>query len=303
MAGPFDSAWLKWGRAVTHAQALEADIERVALDSHREPFGTVTAKYDPKRHGFAMVVEYVRPMPVEWNLMLGDVIGNFRACLDHVAWALVLRGRTPNLSEKEARAVSFPIAKDGTKFRSMLTRQLPGVHDADITIVRRYQPYLRGKTRLRWHVLTLLDSMVKSDKHREIQGLWMVPDRASYEITEERDCIVTRHAPTARRHLLEVDTELTLVHARKTGPQPNIEVKYDFTTYPAFNERLSLQWWMQIATIQVMWLLHEFAEQPQEVATLGINRARFERALDAWRANAQLWVDTRTRGTPVAPPF
>jgi hypothetical protein len=82
----FESAWLKWGQAIVHSQTLKRDIETRADDGNADPVGAFRTEYQPKRHGFAIIIEEVMPIPVRWRLLLGDIANNYRAALDHLAW-------------------------------------------------------------------------------------------------------------------------------------------------------------------------------------------------------------------------
>jgi hypothetical protein len=93
MDGLFDSAWLKWGRAVVHAEALVTDIGLVTTDPHRPRDFIFGYEYNAKRHGFVVDVARVEPLPPAWTLMLGDVAANLRSALEHLAWGIVHRGR------------------------------------------------------------------------------------------------------------------------------------------------------------------------------------------------------------------
>src|SRR5438445_5834569 len=37
LSGPFDSAWLKWSRAIVHTKAHEAEVDRLARDPNVNP--------------------------------------------------------------------------------------------------------------------------------------------------------------------------------------------------------------------------------------------------------------------------
>ncbi len=111
----FASPWLKWGRAAVHAQALHADLDTFGSDGGDQPTFAVRAEYQPKRHGFAVIVADIDPMPPTWGLILGDVANNLRSALDQTAWAIVLRGRTPPdlLTAEQQRKIYFPISDTG----------------------------------------------------------------------------------------------------------------------------------------------------------------------------------------------
>jgi hypothetical protein len=271
----FDSAWLKWGRAVVHTHALNADIETFGPDGGREPTFSVRAEYQPKRHGFAIIIDDIDALPPTWGLILGDVANNLRSALDQLAWALVTRGRTPPhaLTTKQQRNVYYPISGTRQIFNAAITGNLPGVRRADIAKVRRYQPYHSGSKR-RWFALTILSNINASDKHRTIQPIWAIPITAGIEITHQRDCVVPTRENRAKRKALQVNTELAFVAARKIGPQPHIEVKPLLTAEPAIDDRVLVQQWLKIAVWWIQWQLLEFSEPPDEIAMLGIDLDR-----------------------------
>ena len=106
----FLGAWLKWGQAVVHTQTLEIDVETFSVAAHDKPLLTLRTEYHPKRHGFAVIVDsVVVPIPVRWGLLLGDIANNYRSSLDHVAWALVVRGSTPPHHPQAQIATGYPV--------------------------------------------------------------------------------------------------------------------------------------------------------------------------------------------------
>ncbi len=128
--------------------------------------------YDSRRHCIHVTAEVVEPFPRLWGAMLGDVIHNYRDCLDHVAWELYKRGRTPNHTDAQEGFIYFPIALTKEWFNASLKgnrAKLPGVRPSDVAVVRRYQPYMAGESRAHRHVFAVLDSLAKADKHRTVQ--------------------------------------------------------------------------------------------------------------------------------------
>jgi hypothetical protein len=93
MDAPFDSAWLKWGWAVVHAQALHAEISSFFANVDPESLYATRTEYDPKRHRIIQRIATVEPLPPTVGLRLGDTASNFRAALDHLMYAVVSRGR------------------------------------------------------------------------------------------------------------------------------------------------------------------------------------------------------------------
>ena len=119
----FDSPWLKWGQAVVHTQALEANVETFAEEAHRQPLARHRVEYHPQRHGFAILVDEIFVQtPVRWGLLLGDVVNNYRSALDQLAWALVSRGRTPPdmLTKKKQKGIYFPLSVTREDFNAKI---------------------------------------------------------------------------------------------------------------------------------------------------------------------------------------
>ena len=267
MDGLFDSAWFKLGWAVVNAETLEADILVYGVETHGQaPFKT-KRRYDAKRHCIILSVAEIDPLPIHWGLQLGDVAHNFRSSLDHLAWALVKRG-SATLTEAQERRVYFPIAKSPRHFAAVQKTMLVGVRRADLAIVRAYQPYKRGKRNLQRHVFSVLDELSNHDKHRTVQPIWSLPDSATWERGDAHDCEITQIVERARRVPLQVDTELARFYVRKTGPNPDIEVKGETTADPAINERVWLRNWIEETVKYTSSLLHEFSEPPPGLEAL-----------------------------------
>lgn len=260
----FDSAWLKWAQGLLHAETLQTDIVRVAHKADAYPVLAHRAEYQPKRHGFAVIAEEIAPIPPRWPLLLGDIATNYRAALDHLAWALVTRGRTPpaTLTKRQEKAIYFPIYQERGEFNGKLPDQLPGVRRADVAKVRRHQPYHHGKAIRPRHALSVLASINPGDKHRTIHPLWAVPVETGMEITKRRDCVITGTHPGGTAKPLKVDAEIGFLHARRTGLDPYIEMDLKIRAEPGFDNAIGVSEWAKATGIAVMSLLFEFSPQP-----------------------------------------
>jgi hypothetical protein len=115
----FDSAWLKWGRAIHHAKTLQTELDEASANSG--PLVSVRTEYQSRRHGFAVCATEVRDAPAEWGLLVGDVAFNYRSALDHGAWALVTKNRRPPeiLTDRGKKGVYFPIVRKRSDFRTL----------------------------------------------------------------------------------------------------------------------------------------------------------------------------------------
>lgn|GEM_PF-2018139 len=219
----FRSAWLKCAWALAQSNEFEREVKAALVETQTDPPFTTRQEYHPEFHGFSVKIATIRPVPIRWGLMLGDMANNFHSALDHVAWALVCRGKTPPHTLKPGRrkGIYFPICSSRQVFNTSLARYLPGVHRRDVARVRKAQPYIHGKRAVTRHCLATLQELSNTDKHQTIQPVWLRPDYSGYQVTEARDCII-RRIRSMHPSELKVDTEIARVYAKKTGPDPDI---------------------------------------------------------------------------------
>jgi hypothetical protein len=160
---PLENSWAKYNWARQHMDSVQQALVR-SLDPNAHP---VTLDLQVEERALSAITTVrIGQLPTirrEIGLALGDVLQNFRASLDHLAWTLVRLGTTPRLSEDAARRVYFPMARNTHSWRSNIEGWLPGVDDEYRKIVRRYQPYRRGiqAKAMRW-----LRNFSDRDKHR-----------------------------------------------------------------------------------------------------------------------------------------
>jgi hypothetical protein len=230
--------------AVLNAEVLNQNIVDWVGHPDRQPAFPITQRYDAKSHCVVFEAGPVENLfPIMWGLLLGDIVHDYRSCLDHTAWALYQRGNPPTGSDYEKSGVYFPITKSNDDFNAELRGRrpkLPGVRRADIAIVRRYQPYSRGESRAPSHVFSILKNLSDADKHRVIQPVIPVPEEAHYKLLTYQSCEITRYALRARKATLQEGTELGRIYVRRDrrgGPDPQVEVQPHFSIYPAVYER------------------------------------------------------------------
>lgn len=275
----FDSAWLKWGWAVREAELLEHDLAQFVNHKDFQRLHAVRCDYDAKRHGFILTLDYVPPPPPWFGLRLSAVAHNYRSALDNLAWAVVSRGRTPppTLNSRQRRAVAFPISESREDFDNSFTgtrkrpARLPGVRRADAAILRRAQPYHYAARTRPFHSLVILAKLNNLDKHRTLQPVYFLPERFAWEAVETRDCELRESLMRGRRRILEIGAELGRLPARKTGPQPYLQMEHELTTLPALNERVALGEWLTKVNGLIGGMLAVFAQPPRnEFLVLGL---------------------------------
>jgi hypothetical protein len=269
MADSFESAWLKWAGAVLESHVLAANVNEFRrLNPNAQIPIRFGSEYHPQRHCIVLtVIEVGELFPPYWGVMLGNIVHNFRSALDHAAWALYKRGRTPNLSEQREKNVYFPVAETREKFNGSLSQKLPGVPLADTAVVRAFQPYRAGN-RYPEHVLWVLDDLSRQDKHRAIHPVSPVPESTGLTMGLSTDCIYRRMARNAPRAILEPGAELGRIFVKKTGPDPDIDVQPHFTIDPSINARLTLEQFLLKTPEVISRLLRAFAEPPASIKVI-----------------------------------
>jgi len=228
---PLASSWAKFNWAQQHLQALDRAFQR-SFDPDTHP---VSVKVEVQVTGNTAVAEVrVATVPLvrdDCGLTLGDVLQNFRAALDHLAWDLVKIGATPKPAYPQG--IYFPMAPSFRKFSNGLNTKLPGVPQSHRAVVRRYQPYRRGNGP---KAMRRLRDLSDHDKHRVVVPVTrnVSPDlnlavQSNWTVTDLRYLV---RRPTR----LKVNTPVMHIElSRPTGAAANCEVGVNgqFPVYPA----------------------------------------------------------------------
>jgi len=233
----------------------------------RQPFVART-EYNAKCHCVVLRIDSVEQAPPRLGLRVGDVANNFRASLDHLAWALVKRGSKWPIDPKREGNVYFPVAFSRDDFAKKIRSQLPGLLASDRAIIRRYQPYVHGQRKMPLHCLTPLPRLTADDKHRAIRTVLVLPRGGALRHGEGVDCTITRIPTKARGVIFDAGAELQRIYVRKTGPNPDVYMEATLTTNPTLDGRVALQEWLTQTINHIGGLLREFAWPPDELKTI-----------------------------------
>jgi hypothetical protein len=276
MPDPFDSAWLKWGRAVVHAQTLD---QQLAIETQnfeaRHPY-TARTEYNPKRHCVSLKLETITPLSPNLGLLVGDAANNFRSSLDHLAWALITTRPKRPPTPKELARTYFPLARSQKIFDAHL---LPAhlLSDKDKRVVRRYQPFWStprskplAERKIDFHCLSVLPEVNRNDKHRTVQPVWAWPRGGKLYVGDPVDCTITRRPERARGIVLEPGAEIQRVYVKQTGPNPDVYMEAHLSVQPTLDGRIELVDWLTQTTGHIRDLLLKFADPPNEITRLGI---------------------------------
>ena len=261
----FDDAWRKWRWGGIHAEGLRSCFPANASTG---PFfmPTVESTFDADTSHLILTVGDVGPPPAEWGLRLGDVVSNYRASLDHLAWAVVMRGdRNQQLSEPEERSVYFPFVAPGSDASRAFKRNLPGATDADQDIIRRYQPDPSGVDGIP-HCLTVLQEASNLDKHRSLQPMPLCVAQSTLTINSLEDCYLTSDGfSLVHTDPLRPGAELGRISVRATGPRPRAFMNGRFGLKVTIDGKSWLLEWLTEIRRFIGQLLAEFSEPPTDV--------------------------------------
>ncbi|GFG84321.1 hypothetical protein [Mycolicibacter algericus] len=154
------SARRKLERAQIHADAL-----RTAIDLFREqsPYEfEMKSLGNPRgRPDFRVIVKVTEApaVPDSWPLIMGDILTNVRAALDHAIFPHV-RDRAPDV---KPRRIQYPILDSAEAFEQRVGTWFSG----DVRrIVEDSQPYVSDNPN--GHPLRILRELVNIDKHRSL---------------------------------------------------------------------------------------------------------------------------------------
>lgn len=166
----FPSCWSKIGRADEHINALKEKLREWRDSNPYVPAKKIDA--NGSRHSVVVNVKK-RPSLEVWSLITGDAIHNLRSALDHLAVA-ICRDQVKQLTEKEERAIQFPICDTPENFEEFIKRRLKPLFVANSPLlnpIRLIQPYSRSQFchssgLILPPLLGLLRDFDDADKHR-----------------------------------------------------------------------------------------------------------------------------------------
>ncbi len=261
----FDDAWRKWEWGGSHAKKLKACFPANA--STRPYFiPTVESTYDPDTECIVLHITDIGPPPAEWGLRLGDVVANYRASLDHLAWAVVMRGdRADSLTDGKMKGVYYPVTIPGSQVARVFKRNLPGATEADLAIIRRYQPEHVGEEG-QSHCLTTLQRASNLDKHRSLQPMPLCVGESELSINQLEDCVLVDEGfSIVTIDPIQPGSELGRILVRPTGPSPRAYMNGRFGLRLAIDGKVWLLQWLTEIQRFIGQLLAEFSEPPTGV--------------------------------------
>jgi hypothetical protein len=221
---------------------------------HIDDIGAILAEFDPstayrvdceptgETGKTALRLSVLRSVPVELLTTIGDALHNMRSCLDSVAFELALRTLGKEMTDRQQKAVQFPVCIGRTEFDEFLSqksqRDLYGEHERNA--LRCAQPFaLREEAselgvefvtspqeEYRINELARLSQLNNLDKHRYLPLLaWYVD--FPYFTNEVPPCRLR-----IRQHMPLGDGETIghiLFDETKGDPSPSLHLRMGLT--------------------------------------------------------------------------
>ncbi len=168
------------------------------------------------------------------GLALGDAIHNYRSALDHIAWNLVKVGTKPE--PRKPNLVQFPMSRSRKEFEGEKLNRLPGINEDRITVIRRYQPYIRGE---RGTAIRRLNRLANMDKHRVLIPAVVTPAGHDISVISNWQHALPPKYFIGNRRALKVNAkvvEAKLVRAGASDCQVNVQG--NLQVYPSLGRGL-----------------------------------------------------------------
>ena len=147
-----DSAWCKWHRANQHLEAFYAEV--MAFFSEPGCFSSENEFEVIADDGVTIRVRLTRriffkrdPDALRWGAMIGDVVVNLRAALDHMIYAISASNDAAEFADD--RSTEFPITDSQNAFERRARRPGGGAPARPVPAVRRARSRPRAGRRAR----------------------------------------------------------------------------------------------------------------------------------------------------------
>lgn len=169
LPGKLQHVGAKIARSIEHLQALDIEITAF-LDS--KPC-EISSKFDAEQRSHSYRAKPIKDIPLRIRVLTGEVLGQLRSALDHLAWQLALLE-----TSRPKDSTEFPIFKDCARYRSERARKIGSLPADAKRIIDEVQPH--GDKAPEKNFLWKLHRLANSDKHRlphvafaAPQGLWL----------------------------------------------------------------------------------------------------------------------------------
>ncbi|MHA3019673.1 hypothetical protein ACXPWS_05310 [Mycobacterium sp. BMJ-28] len=180
-----DSAFAKLGRAKEHRDRFAKEIKAFdAANPYDWTFHEVEPPPHPNLAEYEVKARVKSQVPDAWCLIIGDILTNLRAALDHALFSHVESRQT--LTEKQESQLQYPVVIDAKnwfgapavpatataphipKIESKRDKLAPFVSAKVLTAIEKTQPFSQSRVPPPHAPLALLTTLVNHDKHRRL---------------------------------------------------------------------------------------------------------------------------------------
>jgi hypothetical protein len=247
-----DSAYAKLDRAREHLAELQT-----AVDAFREQdlssLLSTSVEDHPSDPSLAVVgIRMHMQAPMRWSLIIGDILTNLRAALDHAVYGHASARQQLNSSQR--RDLKYPIfterrdwdgIPDSVNQDGTIRRGLRGAYNElepllapeVLTLIGQAQPFEAQIDPPEWHALAILNGLVNRDKHRAVHEIPI--NIANLAVTEtELEIISQEPAQLLPDGSIEAKAVLRRP-ARPPGAEPR-NIPVNFAGVTEFMEHIEL---------------------------------------------------------------
>jgi hypothetical protein len=242
----------KLDRAREHRETFEREWKSWTED-FKEDSITIVENFDLDHELLISTITATRDIPPRLGAVVGDAVHNLRSCLDQLTFEIAFLDSGGASFDKNA----WPSSMSRDNFHGSFVQNtlLRGVNKTHRARIARYQPYRRWMHKgyalhLQTHPSFLLNELSNDDKHRLIQPYFFAPLEHSIRLTNFRNCRPRGISPTGTSVIfrpLEPDTELLRLPLRIDGPDPDVDVEYQFSIKPSLRNGLPLGGTLEVA--------------------------------------------------------
>ena len=236
-----DSAFAKVERARVHLRSLQDSMEAYrSLDTVGFSREVVDHPTDAELVIIRFRVSVKHEQPDDWGLIVGDILGNLRAALDHAVFghaaARADAAGTP-LTSKQERALQYPFVHTEPEWPNEKAKLAPFMDATVLDEIEKTQPFRAQKPE--WHSFALLNRLVNEDKHRTVRVVTHVNEVFTVQPGTEADIVSIEKAP---REMVDgaVMAEATVRRPIRMPGSPPGDVRVQFNVQFGYTENIDL---------------------------------------------------------------
>jgi hypothetical protein len=209
-----------------------------------------------------LICTQVDTPPLAWSAIVGDIVSNLRAVLDHLVCQLTIAGGGDCQDPKS----QFAIAYSPTGFEGQAARRMSQIDDRSRGLFEALQPYhaldwpQRDGSMLYRHPLSTLQRLSNHDKHRLPLLSMFGPGEVKVEDVVLTDAEYMGYS--FPRSPYRVGQTVCSVYFMPSGPTPAIEFEANPEPHVSLDDGLPLLDTLEGAALFVEGVLMEFKTEP-----------------------------------------